>query len=163
MGRASNWAGAFSVAVAVGTAFIAGQAVGRHEVPTIQIGDNSEASDAPPVVVEDSSLAPPQLMDDPACPSAPRSIITAESIEPPLADGTTGHIRLTDFSVPVTEQLPFMPYITDEPVPAFLPHLTDVSDLPPQPDADNPLYRAVRKFVDDAARTDTPATSPDKR
>jgi hypothetical protein len=162
MGRATNWAGAFSVAVAVGTAFFAGQAVGRREVPTIQLGDTSEASDAPPVAFDDQPLLPPQLIEDPACPSTPRITVTAQSAEPPLALSETSHFRLTEFSMPVSD--PPMPYIIDDPMPAYLPHLTDVSDLPQsQPDADNPLFRAVRNFVEGASRNDPPATSPDKR
>jgi hypothetical protein len=163
MGRATNWAGAFSVAVAVGTAFFAGQAVGRREIPAIQLGDASEASDAPPVAMDDQPLSPPQLVDDPACPSTPRFTDTAQSIEPPLASGNMGNIRLTDYSFPIVEQLPLMPYITDEPVPGLLPHLTDVSDLPPSPpDLENPLFRAVRKFVNDGTRPVQPATDPNR-
>jgi hypothetical protein len=165
MRHATNWAGVFSVAVAVGTAFFAGQAIGRREIPAIHFGDSSEASDAPPIYSAEQPLPPPQLTEDLTCPSVPPFAITTQSIEPPLADGNSAHIRLTDYSLPIGERIPPMPYITDEPVPAFLPHLTDVSDLPPAaaPDPESPLFRAVRKFVDDAARIDSPAKSPDKR
>ena len=54
-----------------------------------------------------------------------------------------------------------MPYLTDDPAPALLPPLGDVPTLPlaPTPDPDNPLYHAVKRFVESAAR---PAEVTDK-
>src|SRR5205807_1734085 len=77
---------------------------------------------------------------------------------PPLADAPAGGlIRTASFELPVAspvgaESLSTMPYLTDDPAPPLLPPLGDVPMLSPAPDADNPLYHAVKRFVDDAAK-----------
>ncbi|HEY1381510.1 MAG TPA: hypothetical protein VGF55_32215, partial [Gemmataceae bacterium] len=166
--RLFSWAGGVALAAAAAGGFVAGGAVHRRDVvPVIRVcnADGGELSEAPPTPV-----VPPQVAEDIdlTCQSA---AFGPQSTEPPLADQMSASmIRTASFELPAgspdgpesPQVLPVMPYLTDDPTPAKLPPLDDVP-AGPQPAPDNPLFRAVKKFVETAVTPPRYVPDPTER
>ncbi|HEX4589916.1 MAG TPA: hypothetical protein VH120_08315 [Gemmataceae bacterium] len=161
--RLFSWAGITALAAAAGGGFLAGEAVRQQDAVTVRMSDAGELSDALPIAAASAwSLTPPQPVEeiDPSCPSTVTTAFGSQSMEPPLADAAgAGVIRPAGFELPAggavaAEPLSIMPYLTDDPVPALLPALGEVSDLTPSamPDPSNPIFQAVKRFVGIAGR-----------
>jgi hypothetical protein len=167
--RRFSWAGCVALAAAAGGGFLVGEAVHRNDPVTVQLCDGGDLSADPPAFPEPPTpLAPPQLVEeiDLSCPPKVAAAFGSESMEPPLAAAADGQIRTVNFEIPAAppagaDVLSVMPYLTDDPEPGLLPPLGDVPPLPtsPTPDPDNPIFQAVKKFVDTAARL--PERSPE--
>jgi hypothetical protein len=160
--RLFSWSGVSALACAATGGFLAGEAVHRHDAAVIQVCDaGGELCDVPP-----TKLSPPQLIEeiDLTCPPTLAEAFGPQSMEPPLADGPPDAIRTVNFELPAgppidAEALPFMPYLTDDGAPGPLPPLGDVPLLnpptpvtPSTPDPSDPIYHAVKRFVDNAAK-----------
>src|SRR5437868_787591 len=168
--RLFSWAGITALATAAGGGFLAGDAVHRHDPVTIQVCDAAgELSEAPPVR---PVLTPPQPLEeiDPACPPTLGTGFALQSPEPPLADEpATGVVRPVNYEPPGWRDgsglFAPMPYLTDDPAPGLLPPVGDVPELAPDSVSgpDSPLFQAVRRFMDNAARLpERPADITDK-
>jgi hypothetical protein len=165
--RLFSWAGGAALAAAAGFGFLAGEAWHRHDPANcVEVRDGTaEISEAPPTLAAAPALPPPQPVEEIDLSCLPRMSYVVQSIEPPLADRTTDTMsRPASFELPASPpEMPSapltMPYITDEPAP--LPPLGDVPAL--APNADNPLFQAVRSYFEEAARLPVaPAEITDK-
>lgn len=158
--RLFSWPGITALACAAGGGFLAGKVVHRHDVAVLQICDGGELCDAPPI-----RLIPPKPVEeiDLGCPSSLVESFSPQSMEPPLAD-MPDVIHTVRFELPagapVGPQAPsFMPYLTDDGEPALLPPLGDAPLLPPPAatplvgDPSNPIYQAVKRFIDNAVKS----------
>jgi hypothetical protein len=151
--RLFSWAGFSALVIAATAGFLGGEAVHRHDPVDIRVCDGGELSDAPPAVFRAAPLLPPQPLEETSAPPALLAF-SGQSVEPPLAEQpVAGPIRTASFEQPTGPELqPRMPYLSDDPAPALLPPLGDVPVLPSTPDPDNPIFQAVKRFIDNAAR-----------
>jgi hypothetical protein len=159
--RLFSWAGCAALAASAGVGFFAGQSINQHDPIVIQVCDaGGELCDAPP-----ATMSPPKPVEEidlscPTSPPMPPAFVMSQSMEPPLADPSAepDMIRTASFELPAAapvglDEPPTMPYLTDDGEPAPLPPLGDVPLLtPPTSNAGNPIYQAVKKFVDGAGK-----------
>jgi hypothetical protein len=155
--RLFSWPGIFMLMTTAGMGFFASEVVHRRESAVsryVITSGGEELSEAPP-----STLTPPRLLEEIDLTCMPQMALTfgPQSTEPPLADSPFSMIRTTSFELPAAAPdgietpsiLSTMPYLNDDPnAPAILPPLGDVPVLTPVPEADHPLFKAVKKFVD---------------
>jgi hypothetical protein len=157
--RLFSWAGWAALSAAAGVGFYAGESVSQCHPAVLEVrASGGELCDAPP-----TNLSPPTPVQeeiDLTCLPASTVAFSAQSTEPPLADPSAeqGVIQPVGFELPAAaaaepEAPARMPYLTDDGEPAPLPPLGDVPLLTPAtPETGNPIYQAVKKFVDDAVR-----------
>jgi hypothetical protein len=159
--RLFGWPGISALACAAVGGFLAGEAVHSHDPAVLQICEGGELCDALP-----RSLSPPELVEqiEQACPPTLVEAFGPQSMEPPLADAPPDSIRTVNFELPAgapvgPEPRPYMPYVTDDGAPAPFPALGDVPLLnppmpmsPPVADPGNPIYQAVKRFMDYAVK-----------
>jgi hypothetical protein len=146
--RLASWAGVPALGFAFATGFVANELVHRHGFPNavpVVVSAGEELSEAPP-----ARLTAPRPVEeiDLTCQAY---AFGPQSTEPPLAVEPASMFQKVNFELPAGSPddgvLPRMPYLTDDAAPAMLPPLGDVPALAPVPDADNLLFKAVKKYV----------------
>jgi hypothetical protein len=142
------WAVALGVAFATG--FVANEMVHRRTLNVSHQIDTAVGEDL--CDVAPTPLVPPLPLEEIDLTVRQEVAFGPQSMEPPLAGPPDGLIRTVSFEIPAgspeTSELPVMPYLTDDPTPAVLPPLGDVPVLTPMPKAEDPLFKAVKRFFE---------------